>query len=242
MLAYRGDFLLNASIRLAQDVLLPLVTVIVYAAGLSFPGWNFYEALLIQAVFMMCVGVSQTSFFGLTGTVMWMVREGTFDLVLIKPRSVMLTSVSMSFNVSNINTFIAGAAFFAFSLAHMPAPSLINIVTFMLLFAAGVSALLGCCLFMAATAFKWVGNGRIFEIFDSVTAFGRYPVTIYPKWLRTTALYAIPVAVTGFVPAAALLGKTEAGHYFAVLTCAAFLAAGMAVYRLAVRNYSSAGG
>ena len=241
ILAYRVDFILNSLISLLSNILLPLVTIIVYSKGLRFPGWNFHEALLIQAIFMMSLGIAKTFFFGLIETVMMMVREGTFDLVLIKPRGIMLTSMAMSFDISNIHPFIAGAVFFVYSSCNLTF-SIEIMLKFLFLFAAGIAVIVGCSLFMAATAFKWVGNGRIFEIFDSVTTFGKYPATIYPKWLKTFVFYIVPVALIGFIPAAALLGKDDAAMYISALSCIVFLAGGVAVFKYMAHKYTSAGG
>ena len=243
ILAYRMDFALNSVIRLLSDILLPLVTIIVYTSGFSFPGWSFHEALLIQAVFMMSMGIARTFFFGLIDTVMWMIREGTFDLVLIKPRGIILTSMAMSFDITNIHAFIAGASFFVYSAANLPMSiTTADILSFIFLFAAGMVVIVGCSLFMAAAAFKWVGNGRIYEIFDSLISFGKYPASIYPKWLINLIFYLIPVAMIGFFPAAALLGELGAEAYISAIPCALFLLGGIATFKHMASKYTSAGG
>ena len=39
--------------------------------------------------------------------------------------------------------------------------------------------MLGAVLIMSATVFKWIGNSRIPEIFQSMQQFAKYPVTVY---------------------------------------------------------------
>lgn len=52
-MAYRADFFISILIMLAVEAFMPLVTYLIYKNGASLPGWNMYEALLIQGVFML---------------------------------------------------------------------------------------------------------------------------------------------------------------------------------------------
>lgn len=71
-----------------------------------------------------------------------------------------------------------------------------SIPLFLLLFASGAAVMCGLDLIMAAISFKWVGNLRIPEIFDSIKEFGKYPLEVdtlempIAKFLRTLTGYA----------------------------------------------------
>ena len=43
VVAYRADFIMGSIITLLSNILFPLVTVLIYANGASFPGWNMWE-------------------------------------------------------------------------------------------------------------------------------------------------------------------------------------------------------
>jgi ABC-type uncharacterized transport system permease subunit len=85
--AYRWDFLLSAVVALALEAVTPVVTLLIYGMGSSFPGWTATEALLIQGTFLLARGIAFPCFFGMVWTVFEGVREGTFELTLLKPRS-----------------------------------------------------------------------------------------------------------------------------------------------------------
>jgi ABC-2 type transport system permease protein len=95
---------------------------------------------------------------------------------------------------------------------------------------------------MAGSAFKWVGNGRIYEIFDSISAFGSYPRSIFSKAFQSIITYIIPVAFIGVLPASALLGKELEGMLPAMLVCLVFFAAGFIFWKTMLPSYTSAGG
>lgn len=103
-------------------------------------------------------------------------------------------------------------------------------------------AMFSFAVIMAASMFKWVGNSRIYEIFDSITSFGNYPRTIFSKSFQTIISYIIPVAIIAFYPASALLGKDISGIMPAVLVLALFLVLSILFWRLMLSKYTSAGG
>jgi len=241
-MSYRANFILTAFISLAGQMLSPLLTALIYSGGGSFPGWSFEEAWLVQSVYLLCTGFCALLFSNMVWITMSHIREGTYDLLLLKPGSVVFFTVAGAFEMENIGLLAGGVGMFAFSLARLPPPSPQSWIVFAALFSAGLCMNLGCILIMAASAFKWVGNSRIYEIFDSVTLFGRYPITIFGGVLRGLVTFVVPVAMMGFFPAAALLSRRDMAMLLAPLPCAAFLIFGWALFRHMTRKYQSAGG
>ena len=240
-MSYRFDFVTGIVVSLLGEMLLPVITLVIYSTGAAFPGWSFDEALLIQSIFIMSKAVSSTFFFGMTHIVMEHVREGTFDLFLIKPVPVSLAAVGMSFSVDGICVFAGGLAMFVYSLSKIGGAA--GWPQFILVFIMAVLVLLGFTFIMSATMFRWVGNSRIYEIFESLISFGRYPASIYSKAFSAVITYVIPAALLGTIPAEALLrpggwGNTALASVFA----AVFMGAGYLIWRVMLRSYSSAGG
>ena len=96
-------------------------------------------------------------------------------------------------------------------------------------------------LILATTAFWLVRVENILVIFQSVYEAGRWPVSIYPGWLRFALTFLVPVAFAITVPAQALAGRLTwqallgAAGFAAVLFAAARL-----FWRIGVRHYSGA--
>jgi len=239
--AYRLNFLLSLIITLGFNLLFPLVTILIYNAGASFPGWGFYEVLLIQSVFTLSNGIAGMMFGGVLWATMQHVREGSFEIVLLKPTSPLFFLIATNFDADNLGLLIGGGALFiiAFIFADV---SLIAVPAFIILFAAGFCVMAGMNMLMAATSFKWVGNSRIPEIFDSIMTFGKYPLTIFPQAIRGVATFIIPVGMIAFYPATALLGQWEWRTLFVVIPCILFMLLGIWTYRYMVRAYEGVGG
>ncbi|MDQ0191762.1 ABC transporter permease [Paenibacillus wynnii] len=240
--AYRMNFIISSLITLVGNILFPLVTLLIYRAGTSFPGWSLYEVLLIQSVFTMSSGLSSVIFGGVLWTTMSHVREGSFEVVLLKPLNPLFFIVATTFSTDSIGLFLGGVSLFIFSAVHVGTIPALNWLQFAGLFAVGTAVLAGLSLMMAAMSFKWVGNSRISELADSVLHIGKYPLPIFPKAVQAVATMIIPVGMVGFLPASALLGRVHASDYAAVLPCFLFLAVGVWIYRHMIRLYEGVGG
>ena len=242
-MAYRANFLFLVFMTFTGNMLLPLVTVLIYNTGASFPGWTFHEALLVQAAFMLCSGVCSPMFYNVVWITMSHIREGTYDLLLIKPGSVAFNTLAYSFEAESSGVLLGGLGLFAYSAANLPeAGAGWNWLLAAALFLMGICMSLGLVLIMASSAFVWVGNSRIFEIYDAFTALGRYPGTIYPKLVLNIVSYIIPVALLGSLPASAVLGRASPFALLSGVPCAAILAAGILLFNKMVSRYQSAGG
>jgi len=241
-LTYRLNFLLSLLITLGFNILFPLVTILIYRSGASFPGWNFYEVLLMQSIFILSQGLANIMFNNVLWTTMQHIREGSFEVVLLKPMNPLFFLIASNFDPESIGLIIGGSVLFTISVINTQIVSLIAIPQFLILFAAGFAVMAGFNMIMAATSFKWVGNSRIPEIFDSLMNFGKYPITIFPNAVKSIATFVIPVGMIGFFPANALLGRFDPISLIAVIPCVLFMLFGIWLYQYMVKLYEGVGG
>lgn len=240
--AYRANFILGTVVTILSNIVFPMITLLIYNAGASFEGWNMYEVLLIQSIFSISNGVAGMMFSGIVWSTMNYVADGTLEIVLIKPVNCLFYLLATNFNISDFGVVLGGTVIFVFSVAHIGSISLVGILLCLLLFIFGISVMLGVMLFMAATSFKWVSNSRIPEMYQSVANLGNYPQSIFPKWIIAMTSFIMPVAMVGFFPAAALLGRLEPWMYITIIPCVLFLFLGIGIYQYMVRLYEGVGG
>ena len=70
---------------------------------------------------------------------------------------------------------------------------------------------------------------------------GRWPISLYPGWLRFGLTFLVPVAFATTVPAEALTGRLDTPTLFGALAlAAALLVASRLFWRTGVRHYSGA--
>ena len=240
--AYRGDLVLSLLVTILFEAVTPLVTVFIYGRGSSFPGWSLREALLIQGIFLIARGIAFPCFFGIVWTVFEQVREGTFELTLLKPRSPLVVVLVESFDVVGGGRFLGGAALFLFALGSMPAPGLTHVLLFLALLALSILTLFAFALLMAGSLFVWVGNGRVQEVMESVMVFAQYPSSLYGRAFQLVLAVILPASMIAFLPAQALLGRPAPITLVSAPACIAFFFASLAFWRAMVRRYAGGGG
>lgn len=99
-----------------------------------------------------------------------------------------------------------------------------------------------CFWLLVTTAAFWVIRmDEIHELFEGLYQSGRWPVTIYPGWLRISLTFLVPIAFAVTVPAEALTSRLTIETF---VLAAAFAAALVLVtrwfFRFGLQNYSGA--
>ena len=241
-MAYRGDFFMSMFIMMVVELFGPLVSLLIYHNGASFPGWERHEVLLLQGVFLLSRGIAFPFFMGMVWNTISRVQEGTYDLLLIKPRSILQMSIITAFDSEDLGKLIGGILLFIYALKSVPSLPLVNWASFLLLFIFSLITMFAFGLFMSGLGIVWIGNYRIYDIFMSVMDFGLYPRSIFNKLFQTIITWVIPISLLGSFPASALLGKQITGVLGAMLCSILFLLVGLWFFHRMVRNYTSAGG
>jgi len=242
--AYRGDFFISLVVMLLFEAITPLLTMLIYGLteGRGFPGWSVYEALLIQAVFLLSRGIAMPLFFGMVWTVHFHVRSGTFELVLLRPRSEILVCMTQDIDIQSFGRLLGGLGFLILVMSKLPAPGIMDILSFLALFAFSLVMLFSLALIMASTLFVWVGNSRLMELLDSLLDFAKYPGSIFSGVFQFITSVAFPLGMIALFPARALLGREQPFLFYSLLAVSALCAFSVFLWKIMVRKYTGAGG
>lgn len=119
------------------------------------------------------------------------------------------------------------------------------IITFSLMLAAGLLVLYAFLDYRkqlaAASLVFWHPGFMITWVFDTVFQMARYPVGVYPGWLRLVLTWVVPVGLITPVPAAALSGNLPVGLLLGSFFLALILVFGASLlFRTGLRRYASA--
>jgi ABC-2 type transport system permease protein len=241
-MAYRGDFFMSIIIMLFEEMLIPLITILVYNNGASLPGWDMYEVLLIQSIFLLARGIAFPFYFGIVWNTIERVREGVFDLLLIKPKSALFLAIVTGFDSEDLGKLVGGITLFAISVGRIPPPGVLEWLQFAVLFFIALMVLFGFALILAGLGIVWIGNFRVYEIFFTITNFGMFPANLFSKGLQTLITMVMPIAILGYIPATALLGEPAAGTWGAVAASIIFFLLSIRFWHWMQKKYTSAGG
>jgi ABC-2 type transport system permease protein len=112
---------------------------------------------------------------------------------------------------------------------------------FLLALMCGVVIIYSFLVILATCAFWFVKLDNILNIFQSMYEAGRWPIGIYPPWLRSVLTFIVPVGFAVTVPSEGLTGRTSPTLLLGALALALFLPLVARVFwRVGIRHYSGA--
>ena len=119
--------------------------------------------------------------------------------------------------------------------------TLFQILTFVLLAISGVIVIYSLWIVLIALTFWFTKFDNNVTIMQALLDSGRYPVTVYPVWLRVIVTYIIPIAVATTIPLQALRGDLNLSRIllFVCVGLASFLVATQ-VWKAGLKRYSGA--
>lgn len=241
-MAYRANFYTSLLQGIVSLVLAVGGLALVYSHTDTLAGWNSSELLVLVGVFFIMSGFIQTFVQPSMEQFLQDVRKGTLDFTLTKPEDSQLLISVRVVAIWNIIYLLLGVGLVIVALIRGGvALSLGQILLFVVTLALGAVIVYSFWLMLATIAFWFVKVDNILVIFQSVYQAGRWPVAIYPPFLRVLLTFLVPVAFAVTVPAEALTGRLNGTTLiFAVALAAGIFAAARLFWRYGVRHYSGA--
>lgn len=241
-LQYRANFavqLLQSALALVTGV---VMIDLVFGHVDDLKGWSKPQLHVVFGVFTLVGGLLRMIVRPAFAKLVEDVRKGSFDFVLTKPVNAQLWVSCRAVNLWQGTDVLFGLAIIAWASARL-APQIRG--TDVLLFCAAL--LLGvvivyCFLFsLAVTSFWFVRTIEMAELFESLYQAGRWPLAIYPDWLRLALTFIVPIGPAISLPADAMLSRLPAYALLGELALAvAAIAFARWCFRSGVRNYTGA--
>jgi ABC-2 type transport system permease protein len=241
-LQYRVNFVLGLVQSLVSVGTSLAVLALVFLHTDSLAGWSGDELVVVMGVFVLMGGVVRSAIQPNMQQLMVDVEKGTLDGLLTKPADSQLLVSVRTFDLWQAVDVLVGAALVVVGLVRVGRPvSAPAVLAFALALVLGVVALYCVWLLLTVTAFWIVRVDVLVELFDGLYQAGRWPVGIYPGWLRIAFTFLLPLAFAITVPASAL---TRGIGGWVLLGAVAFTAVLFTVTRLvwryALRHYTGA--
>jgi ABC-2 type transport system permease protein len=215
---------------------------VVFAHTETLGGWRQAEILALLGVYFLVGGAINLVVQPSMQRLMEQVRLGTLDFTLTKPADAQLLVSVQQVQVWKLIDVVLGLGVLAVALVQLGAGvGAGQALAFGVSLLAGGAIVYSFWLILATCAFWFVRVENILVIFQSLYEAGRWPVGIYPPWLRYTLTFLVPVAFATTVPAEALAGRLTGETLLgAIALAAALLAASRQFWRVGVRHYSGA--
>jgi ABC-2 type transport system permease protein len=239
---YRVDFFTRIIASLLGLLTTAGSLAIAYQYTPTLKGWTFAQALVLLAVYYLMDGLIQMFIAPNMKNIMNQVREGTLDFVLLKPVDSQFLATFRTLNIWQVANVLVGLGLCLYTVGRLSLTiGEAQAVGFFLALIAGMAVVYSIWLMLVTLTFWFVKLENVEQIVWQAFEAGRYPIEIYPAWLRYGLTYVIPVAFIITTPAETLSGRTGWGTLLvatAVSACSLLLSSRF--WRFGLRHYTGA--
>ncbi|MBA2701980.1 MAG: ABC-2 family transporter protein [Chloroflexi bacterium] len=205
-------------------------------------GWRREELIALVGVFLLVGGLVNVVIRPSMERLMEGVRLGTLDFTLTKPADAQLLVSVRQVEVWRLVDVALGALVIVIAVLRLGEQiGAARAAAFLLVLVAGIAIIYSFLLILATLAFWLVRLENILVIFGTMYDAGRWPVGIYPPWLRVALTLVVPVAFAITVPVETLVGRLQAPTLIiTVLLSLGFIVASRLFWRFGLRHYTGA--
>lgn len=248
-LQYRASFALNFAGVFVVTFLDFVVVLVIFQNVPQLAGFTVAEVAFLYAISSLAFSFTDLAI-GHLDEFPQLVREGTFDLLLVRPLGTLFQVVTSDFALRRIAKALQGAIVLVYAVSALDVDwTLARVAMVLVMVVCGVAIFASIWIAGAATVI-WTVEGS--EWLNAFTYGGnfltQYPVNLFGRWFRRLFVYLLPLGFVAYFPALYVLDKPDplglprALQFASPLVAAAAVGVTALVWQAAVRHYRSAGG
>ena len=239
---YRADFFAQIVVTLLGIGTQLVAVGVIFRHTPNLAGWSLPQVLGLLGVYNFMYGFIGAVIAPNMRRVLEDVQQGTLDYALTKPEDAQLLVSVRQVRIWQLVEVVSGLVLLLVGLAGVQASvGVDDSFAFAAALVLGASMVYCFWLVVTTVAFWVVRMEHVLELFEGVYQTGRWPIGVYPGWLRYGITFLVPVGFAVTVPAEALTSRL---HALTLLGAAAFAAGLFAVtrwfWRYGLRHYSGA--
>ena len=241
-LQYRVNFALQVLQSLLAVATGLVVLWLVYSYTAELNGWSESELLALLGIQILMGGLIRALVQPNMLRLMDEVRDGKLDYALTKPVDAQVLVSVRQVEVWQAVDIVSGAVVLLVALTRLggdlgPA----DLAAFALALALGAVMIYCFWLVITTVSFWVVRMDHVNELWEGVFQTGRFPVGIYPGWLRFSVTFLVPIAFAVTVPAEAVTSRLDWQTFvLAVVFAIVLFAFTRWFWRVGLRNYTGA--
>ena len=245
---------LASELEYKTNILIDLITAILSLIGSIFllsiffqnggniGGWEFEEALIIQGIYTILNGITNTWFNPNLTEIVKHIREGTLDFVLLKPIDSQFFISLKKINPSGFLEIIIGFCLLLFCFRINQISLNISLLSLCLItIICSISILYSLWFFISTTTIWFVKTWNATEVLRSFLYIGRFPLNSFSFSLRIFFSIFIPIAFITTIPSEVFLGLSQSWKILLeVIVAMIFLFTSRKFWSFALKFYTSA--
>jgi viologen exporter family transport system permease protein len=178
------------------------------------------------------------------------IRDGTFDILLVRPRSTLYQVIASDFQLRRLGKAIQGVIVLGLVIGSLHIDWNVGRVAMLVVMIPAAIAIFSSVWVVGGCLAFWTTDGG--EFTNAFTYGGnfmaQYPIDILGVWVRRFLAYVVPLAFVCYFPALYILDKPDTlglprfVNFLSPLVAVAAVVVAGKVWQFAVRHYRSAGG
>jgi viologen exporter family transport system permease protein len=207
-LQYRANFFVQLfKSALALGVAL-IVLRLVYSHTAELNGWSESELLIVLGIQLVMGGIVHTAIQPNMQRFVDEVQDGKLDYALTKPEDAQVIVSVREVQIWQLVDVVSGGIVIGVGITGLDhAVTVGDVAAFVGLLVVGAVLVYCFWLIIATGAFWIIRMWFIGELFEGVFQTGRWPIGIYPGWLKYSLTYLVPIGFAITVPAEAVTSR-----------------------------------
>ncbi len=205
-------------------------------------GWKFEQALIIQGIYTILNGITNTLFNPNLSEIVKHIREGTLDFVLLKPIDSQFFISLKKINPSGILEIMLGFFLLIYCIRINQINLNLSFMTLSLItLICSIFILYSLWFFVSTTTIWFVKTWNATEVLRSFLYIGRFPLNSFSISLRIFFSVFIPIAFITSIPSKVFLGYSQSWEIMLeVVVAIIFLFTSRRFWLFALKFYTSA--
>jgi len=234
-ISLRTAFLMQSVMLMVSNIIFFSFWWIYFYNFPSLKGWKIEDLALLYGIVSASYGFVSV-FFGGSRYIARLIFEGDLDMMIVKPRPIILQLIAIKSVPSGWGDFASSLIMFWLSgyCKIETCPLLLLTILFSSFVILAFSILLGSLAF-------WLGNCHQLskQIFEFLLTFSNYPESIYTGFVKLFLFTLIPSAFIGFIPVNIVRDFSITSILGLGLFSVFYLAIAIYVFHLGLKNYTS---
>ena len=207
-LQYRANFFVQLFKSLLALGVALIVLRLVYSHTAELNGWSQSELLIVLGIQLVMGGIVHTAIQPNMQRFVEEVQDGKLDYALTKPEDAQVIVSVREVQIWQLVDVVSGGIVIGVGITGLDhAVTVGDVLAFVGLLLVGAVLIYCFWLIVATGAFWIIRMWFIAELFEGVFATGRWPIGIYPGWLKYSLTYLVPIGFAITVPAEAVTSR-----------------------------------
>ena len=200
-LTYKADVIIGIIAFLVTQVFALATLVILISTVPSIDGYNIYQIGFLFGLSNMAVGIDHLFTDRLWNVAYWEVKQGKLDNMMLRPVPLLFQVLASEIQLEAFGEIIVAIALIVLCGLKIDITLTFGSVTLVILgIICAAIIITSFKLLIAGLAFIFKRSGPLLQIVYNFSNYAKYPLTIFPAFIRYILLFVIPLGLCIFVP------------------------------------------